>query len=333
MIHNSPLVSVIIPLYNADRYISEALQSVINQTYPEIEILVINDGSTDNSLEITRKFESDKVKVYSQSNKGASAARNYGLKEAKGKYIQFLDADDYLSSNKIEEQVRILEADDSKVALCPVIHFFDGEEVNEKLVSNEWFYGSFDNPVQFLIRLYGGEEIDGGMIQPNSWLTPKKIIDKAGLWNEQLSVDDDGEFFCRVVLAGSGIVCCKNALNFYRKYRKNIGLSSKSDEKAFRSIFKALELKQQHLSNFSNDPRYKKAFARAFKRLAVQTYPQLSELTKNSEIYLNILGGSDHNVTLGGGGIELIKKIFGWKTARLIQHYFKEIRKFVEITH
>lgn len=99
------LVSVIIPLYNAEMYISETITSVLNQTYTNIETIIIDDGSTDQSLHVAKQFESEKLKIFSQSNKGVSETRNYGIQLAKGTYIQFLDADDLIEKTKIERQV------------------------------------------------------------------------------------------------------------------------------------------------------------------------------------------------------------------------------------
>ena len=247
---NYPLVSVIIPVYNSEKYLGAAIENILSQRYTNIEILVIDDGSSDNSQSVARKFENKKVKIFAQTNKGASAARNNGLRQAKGEYIQFLDADDLLSSNKIEDQVKLLLENPAKIAICPTIHFFDGESLSEKAITDEWYYNSFNKPSDFLIKLYGGYENEGAMIQPNSWLTPKKIIDKAGFWDERLSLDDDGEFFCRVILASTGIVCSINAINYYRKFRDNNSLSAQVGDKAIKSALLSLELKQQHLSFF-----------------------------------------------------------------------------------
>ena len=104
----NPLVSVIIPLYNQKQYIGRAIKSVLRQTYSPIEIIVVNDGSTDNPHEILISYL-DKIRIITQSNKGLAAARNAGFNIAKGKYIQFLDADDTILKNKIETQTNILE--------------------------------------------------------------------------------------------------------------------------------------------------------------------------------------------------------------------------------
>ncbi|WP_293297035.1 glycosyltransferase [Pedobacter sp. UBA4863] len=113
-----PLVSVIIPLYNAEKYISETIESVLNQTYQNIEIIIIDDGSTDNSLALAKSYENSKIKVFSQDNKGVSSARNFGISIAKGDYIQFLDADDLIAPSKIELQIEYFISNPLATFVC-----------------------------------------------------------------------------------------------------------------------------------------------------------------------------------------------------------------------
>lgn len=101
-------VSVIIPAYNCSEYISEALDSVFMQTYPDIEIIVVNDGSNDETIDILEAYD-DRIKVYSQSNSGVSTARNVGAELAKGEYLAFLDSDDIWQPDKIEKQISKIE--------------------------------------------------------------------------------------------------------------------------------------------------------------------------------------------------------------------------------
>jgi glycosyltransferase involved in cell wall biosynthesis len=106
-------VSVIIPVYNGDRYILQAIESTLNQTYQDYEIVVIDDGSSDNSFEILQPYlqsNRDKIRYQKQDNQGVAAARNLGLKIARGSYIAFLDQDDYFFPDKLEAQVNYLEA-------------------------------------------------------------------------------------------------------------------------------------------------------------------------------------------------------------------------------
>jgi glycosyltransferase involved in cell wall biosynthesis len=106
-----PLVSVIIPVYNMELFIAEAIESALNSDYPNFEIVIVNDGSTDQTDAVCRKFEAadKRVHYYEQSNSGASASRNNAISHAQGKYILPLDGDNKLNSNYISEAVKILE--------------------------------------------------------------------------------------------------------------------------------------------------------------------------------------------------------------------------------
>ena len=109
------LLSVIIPVYNVEPYLEQCLDSVVNQTYKNLEIICINDGSTDNSLKILEKYQKKdkRIKVINQKNKGVSVARNAGLDVATGEYIAFVDSDDYLELNAYEESMKVMLADRS----------------------------------------------------------------------------------------------------------------------------------------------------------------------------------------------------------------------------
>src|SRR2546427_2427416 len=99
------LVSILIPVYNAEAFVAETIDSALNQTWPDKEIIVVDDGSSDNSREILKSFEPAGVRLVEQENRGASAARNRAFSEAQGEFIQYLDADDLLDENKIGRQI------------------------------------------------------------------------------------------------------------------------------------------------------------------------------------------------------------------------------------
>ena len=115
------LVSVIIPVYNAEKYIENCLKSVVNQTYSQIEVIIVDDGSTDASASICGKFlEDERVSLYSQKNQGVSSARNEGMKHAKGEFLLFVDADDELKVNMIERLVQLIGNSGADIAICGI---------------------------------------------------------------------------------------------------------------------------------------------------------------------------------------------------------------------
>jgi glycosyltransferase involved in cell wall biosynthesis len=320
---NEPLVSIIIPLFNAEKYIADTIQSAIDQTWANKEIIIVNDGSTDNSLVIANQYASGDIKIITQPNKGASAARNTGLNEAKGKYIQFLDADDLLSPGKITDQVEILAKYPNHIALCGTIHFQDGAKNLSNVVHHEWFAQGADDPVDFLIKLYGGALIGpqyGGMMTVHSWLCPRHILEKANNWNEELSVDDDGEYFCRVILASEGIKYSNDSIAYYRKYSGKYNLSAQKTYDAYNSILKSTIFKAHHLTGRTDDTRAKISLSRLLWENAVTFYPQYKNLSAIAEKEAKkTVPLYKYNPYQKGLNFQL-SKLLGWKTIKYLQY-------------
>jgi glycosyltransferase involved in cell wall biosynthesis len=323
-----PLVSVIIPLYNAGNYLSACINSVLAQTWPNIEIIIVDDGSTDNSFSIAKTFESEKVKLLKQINQGASVARNTGLKQAKGAYVQFLDADDILSENKIEKQVTVLEKNYGCIAVCNTAHFEDGTNPFQCEPITEWYNDGHFEPVDFLIKLYGGPVIGqefGGMIQPNAWLTPRGVIDKAGFWNEMRSPDDDGEFFCRAILASNGVCYAAGAVNYYRKFTAGESLSGQRNLEACKSILAITDLKAQHLLGSNSEGVVKTVLSRLYWENAYGFYPAFKSLSKEAENKAKSLAPHFKFQPYRTGVKHFISKVLGWKAVKYIQFLINEV--------
>ena len=116
-----PKVSVIVPFYNVEGYIEKCLETLVNQTLKEIEIILVNDGSTDRSIEIVKKFIKEypeKIVYLEKENGGLSDARNFGLKHAKGEYIAFVDSDDYIEIDMYENMYNLAEKENSDMVEC-----------------------------------------------------------------------------------------------------------------------------------------------------------------------------------------------------------------------
>jgi len=141
--NNHPLISIIIPTFNRADWIKAAIESVLKQTYQNFELLIIDDGSTDNTKKII-SFCDKKIKYYFQKNKGPSAARNFGIKEANGKYICFLDSDDQWAKTKLERQLNLIFADPNiKICYTDEIWIRNGKRVNQKKIHKKysgWIY-------------------------------------------------------------------------------------------------------------------------------------------------------------------------------------------------
>lgn len=143
-----PLVSVIMPAYNAEKYIAESVQSVLNQTYTNWELLVTNDGSTDNSESVVRSLGDPRIKIFCQQNRGVSAARNVALDNMQGDYFTFLDADDLLPSDSLSKRIAFAEKSHDTDMVAGAVSFFkpNGEE-------KRWHPNFNGDPLQAFIRI------------------------------------------------------------------------------------------------------------------------------------------------------------------------------------
>ena len=140
------LISVILPVYNCEKWVERCIKSILNQTYKNIQLIIINDGSTDNSLEICKKYENDKIIIINKENSGVSETRNIGLEKAEGKYIFFIDADDYIKDDCIENMYKKAKEYDADVVKCDNEQFNDkGTIKKDKLFNNIYLYDMQDN--------------------------------------------------------------------------------------------------------------------------------------------------------------------------------------------
>jgi len=320
---NTPLVSIIIPVFNSEKYLADTITSALLQTWTNIEIIIVDDSSTDRSLNIARQFNDDRIRVFEQKNKGASAARNRGLAEAKGEYIQFLDADDVLNNVKIEAQVRLLAGKDDAIANCATVNFFDRTDPYNIQPFHDWYRQGSTDTADFLVKLYGGALIGpeyGGMIGVHAWLCPKTTIDRAGKWNEELTTDDDGEFFCRVVLAARRIVYSDQAVCYYRKYTKTKSLSAVNDNRANQSLLTATDLKAKYLLEKTSGTNAKLALARLYHENAVSFYPASLALTRESERKMKQLIPEFTVRPFKSGITGGLSKLISWKGVKILQY-------------
>jgi glycosyltransferase involved in cell wall biosynthesis len=200
------LVSIIIPAYNYGRFILETLESVRSQTFTDFECLVIDNGSTDNTKEIIGEILTDKrFKYFYQENKGVSAARNRGLREAKGKYVQFLDADDLIQRQKLEQSVNFLESNSSTHLVYSDMRYFrDGK--SEELYMNYNCSREDQRPWMKYVSGSGKEMMQlflkGNNMVISSPVFRAELTGEIGYMDESIGHNEDWDFWLRIVLAG-----------------------------------------------------------------------------------------------------------------------------------
>lgn len=198
------MVSVIIPCYNYGHFIAQAIESVLEQTYTALEVVVIDDGSADNTGKVVQHFceRDSRVTYYKQANAGLSAARNTGLERIKGDYVQFLDADDLLEKDKLEQQVKLFEAHPEADIVYGSVRYFTRDPYDP--ADRKLTYWGPDQ--EWMPRLAGkgkvilAQALKGNFSHLSSMLFRRRIVKQTGFFDTGMKAMEDYEFLLRCVL-------------------------------------------------------------------------------------------------------------------------------------
>jgi len=301
-----PLVSILIPAYNAAPWIADTIKSALGQTWPNKEVIIVDDGSCDQTLCIARRFASSDVCVVTQKNQGASAARNRAAELCQGDYIQWLDADDIIGPDKIAKQLDASGRYGTERTLfsCPWGYFYYRIDRARFTSTSLWCDLT---PVDWLIRKMG----QNLHMPPATWLVTRKLTQAAGPWDTRLSLDDDGEYFCRVILASDGIRFVPNVKVFYR--RSGFGSLSSIDEslKKLESQFLSMQLHVNYLRSAENSERARVACLNYLQTRFSRFYPEHTGFVNQLQELAVSLGGRLKPPLLPWK-YAWMQKLFGW---------------------
>lgn len=310
MIVPDPLVSILIPCYNSARWIAATLDSALAQTHPRCEIIVVDDGSTDGSAALVERYIARGVKLVRQPNAGAAAARNTALRHARGEFIQYLDSDDLLAPDKIARQVAaVAAAPAGTIAAGPWGRFTD--DPGAAVFQPEAVWADL-GPVEWLARSWAG----GGMFPPVVWLVPRSLCDAAGPWNEALSLDDDGEYFSRVLLRAAHVRFVPEARSYYRAHG-GPRVSAGRGRKAALSSFTSTEVKARALLAAEDSPRVRLALAHLWQRFIWEQCAAAPDLAATAEERLKAFPALPPPA--GPSAYQFAARLLGWRRARRLQ--------------
>jgi glycosyltransferase involved in cell wall biosynthesis len=308
-----PLVSILIPAYNAHEWIAETIESALAQTWPAKEIIVVDDGSTDQTVEIAKRYADKHVQVVTQANQGAAVARNTAYAHAQGDYIQWLDADDVLDPHKVEHQVRRIQKGLSPRTLLSGAwgHYIYRQSKARFVETPLW---ESLTPVEWLIRKMG----QNLHMQTDNWLVGRELTDAAGPWDCRLWRDNDGEYFCRVILACDRIEFVPEAKSYYR----NAGFKSISyiggSNKKLESLLLSMKLHIQYLRSLEDSERTRAACVFYIGVWLHEFYPFRPDIAEELKQMAAQLGGVARDPKLSWKYNWLVD-LFGWKAGRRAQ--------------
>jgi glycosyltransferase involved in cell wall biosynthesis len=304
----APLVSVLIPAYNAAPWIAETLASVYAQSYAPIEVIVVDDGSTDETAVIVS--QEPRATLVKQANRGPSAAMNRAFAESRGEFVEFLDADDLLAPDKIARQVALLDGAGDYVAAAEWARFYNSPE--EALFEPQPLWADFD-PVTWLVTEWNAHL----MMHGAAWLVPRQIVERAGGWDERLTLINDLEFFSRVLLASRGVKFCHGARTYYRSGNPS-SVSGMKSRRAWESALLSLQLGTSGLLARERSARTQGACAALFQRYAYEVYAHQPDLAAVAEREADALGGSAARPS-GGPLFKGLSAVVGWRRAAQIR--------------
>lgn len=241
-------VSVIIPVYNVEEYLEECLDSVINQTFKDIEIICINDGSTDSSLNILNNYakKDTRMKIYSQKNQGQGSARNFGLNESSGDYVYFVDSDDCIELNTIEELYNNISSNNSDIVVSKIARFNDNSEEIDYSMPGFDFENQFDN-VDFSNFTFNYRDIKQYVLNrsfaPWMKLYKRKFLTDNNIYFIEDLAFEDVLFHVESFLKADSI---SFSPNFFYFYRNNPNSTMNTSEKGF-DIFEIIDCVEKYL--------------------------------------------------------------------------------------
>ncbi len=313
------LVSILIPAYNAEKWIRQTIESALNQSWGNKEIIVVDDGSKDNTINILKKYESGNIKIFQQENMGAPAARNEALSLAQGDYIQWLDHDDILAPNKILEQIKRSEGGrDSRVLLSSAFGtFYHNIERAKFRPTSLW--RDLTPMEYFLIKFQ-----ENTWLQPGAWLVSRMITDLSGPYFEMRSPDDDGEYFCRVVAASNRIKFVPEAKAYWR-IGNTKSLSQTFSDEALESLYASTVRCIDIFRSLEDSNKTRSACVKFLQDRLTIFYPEKIDIVERANKLACDLGGllfpPEEDWKFG-----IIQSMFGWRKAKIIREKTRKVK-------
>lgn len=306
------LVSIIIPVYNSVKTIERTLDSVIAQDYPEKEIIVVDDGSSDDTKLILRKYN-NKIQYIYQENSGVSFARNTGLVNSNGAYIQFLDADDFLAQGKISKQVKALIEYNADVAYGDWVKFTETDSIYKELeVIN-----------RKMARSPEIELISDFWVPLAALLYSRRITDIIGGWNTSLPIIQDARYALDAAIHNAKFIYTPGIMGYYRVHASG-SLSTSNRFNFINDCFEnAKQIDLLWRGKYSTDIEKKNAIINVL-RYCINEFSSLDR--KKHKEAVNIILDIDKNyIPENSKSLRIISMILGYRTAEKIAYYKRKL--------
>lgn len=308
----NPLISIIMPAYNASAYIAEAIQSVLDQTWTNWELIIVDDGSTDDTLQIAQQYaaKDNRIQVYHQSNQGGCVARNEALKHIAGDYVQYLDADDKLHAEKLSLQVVENVYEDTIILGSCLRLLANGHCVESSMAK---LCASYAPAIDAQVAIWNNHF---NSFPYSSYLIPRQLVIAVGKWNEQLRRSQDSEYMARVLALAKKLVYVPDAIFYYRQVENSVSGKPLSRQQ-MQSEAIVCDVIADIILAYSKSLSAIRACEIHYTDVLTAWYPQNKFVVKDMLKAMKARG-LKFNFENRGRLFHTLKNIFGWRAAVII---------------
>ncbi len=284
----NPVVSIIIPVYNGEKYIDACMECALNQTYKNIEIIAVNDGSKDNSREILDSYaqKDERVKVIHQENKGLSGARNAGIHAASGKYVIFFDVDDTFELTVIEDNIKLAEENQADVVMfCFWYYEVDTKQLKPNAMERLFVGNAKEYFEEYLIPTMDTEVFNA----PWNKMIRKELLDSNELYFDTRYPIYEDIIFASNLLNITNKIVVNNQMYYKYFVRSSGSLITRFYETFFNSVTQYYKNAMKYCANYENNEKQKARFAKLYATLTIMHLKQIScrkELSKERKLQL-----------------------------------------------
>lgn len=314
---SSGLVSVLMAAHDAAAIVAESLDSVLRQEGVDLEVVVVNDGSTDGTADRIRAVRDPRIRLLDQPRRGQSAALNAAFAASRGAFIKHIDADDLLAPGHLAAQRAALGDEAGAICSCRWGYFL--ERPGSHSVVPDESCRAYADPMDWIVdALSVGRSMMGGWL----WMIPRGVLEKAGGWDERLTLNNDFEFSIRLALAATSIRFAPEAVYYYRKGRGGT-VSSRAGREAMESALLTTELGTAAMLRREDSPRVRRLCADRFCQWMYEFHPAFPDLERAAAKRIAELGGSEWEP--GGGAVHrLLRRGLGARRIRWLQYWARQ---------
>lgn len=322
------LVSIIIPAFNPGVALLEAVRSALSQTWRDIEVIVVDDGSTDGSAAHLDAIADTRLRVVRRENQGSGAARNFGAHLSRGSWLKFLDADDLLDPEAVAHHLRLAEELGPRVAsFGSMVHFMDGSPPEKGRLVEAQIPPGCESPLEFLLYSLGADG-QRHIVGTTQWFLSRELFEAAGGWPLDALQMEDQEFLVRIASCAESVSACAEARSCYRRYPGAQSKGFRRNAEILRSRFFVIGRILHGLEALGPDPRIKRVASLHYRIVLARAFSIAPDVAEDCLAALAERGLSPEPLLHLDRFDRRWERLFGWRSALQTRSLRRRLRRW-----